>query len=390
MIQHGDCLEEMKKISHESIDLIYLDPPFFTQKKQKLTNKHGKVYEFSDNWESRKEYLYFLEERIKEMKRILKRTGSLFLHCDSTCSHYIKVLLDNIFGEENFRSEIIWSYKRWSNSKKGLLKNHQTIFFYSKTKDYFFKTIYENYSSTTNLDQILQERMRDGKGKTKYKINKNGEIIYGKEKKGVPLSDVWEIPYLNPKAKERTGYPTQKPILLLEQIIEMACPEKGIVLDPFCGSGTTLVAAKLLKREYIGYDTSEEAIKLAKERIGNPIKTDSMLLKNGREFYDTKEVNIKNVLNTFNCQIVQRNKGLDGILKVQKNQKYVGVKIQREEETLLEAIEQLKKAMIKRDLKESILIQTKDDLFSTNDCYSGIKIINSYEKELRDFIANKN
>lgn len=154
--------------------------------------------------------------RIEEMKRILKPTGGVFLHCDTSASHYLRILLDEIFGVDNFRSEIIWTYKRWSNSKKGLLPAHQTIFYYTKGKNYKFNIIYGNYSATTNLDQILQERERDEKGKAVYKRNKNGEIVTAKEKKGVPISDVWEIPFLNPKAKERTGYPTQKPIELLE------------------------------------------------------------------------------------------------------------------------------------------------------------------------------
>src|SRR5699024_9228610 len=139
----------------------------------------------------------------------------------------------------------IWAYKRWSNSKKGLLNNHQNIYFYSKSKSFKFNTMYTDYSPTTNLDQILQARMRDEHAKSKYKTDENGQVVLGKEKKGVPLSDIWNIPYLNPKAKERTGYPTQKPILLLEQIIKIATDEGDTVLDPFCGSGTTLVAADL-------------------------------------------------------------------------------------------------------------------------------------------------
>ena len=144
----------------------------------------------------------------------------------------MKIVLDEIFGVANFQSEIIWTYKRWSNSKKGLLNNHQSIFFYSKTKNFKFNTIYTDYSETTNVDQILQDRIRDEKGKSRYKVDENGRVVMGKAKKGVPLSDVWEIPYLNPKAKERVGYPTQKPIILLEQIIKLVTDENDVVLDP--------------------------------------------------------------------------------------------------------------------------------------------------------------
>ncbi len=131
--------------------------------------------------------------------------------------------------------------------KKGLLNNHQIILFYSKTSHFKFNRIYTEYSATTNIDQILQERVRNKDGKAVYKYNSDGDIVIGQSKKGVPLSDVWEIPYLNPKAKERVGYPTQKPILLLEQILRLVTDEGDFVIDPFAGSGTTLAAAKMLK-----------------------------------------------------------------------------------------------------------------------------------------------
>ena len=259
MLYNSDCLKVMRGLSSDSIDMIYLDPPFYTQRVQSLSDRNGRKYEFADTWDSLGDYLSFMRVRIEEMKRILKPTGGVFLHCDTSASHYLRILLDEIFGVDNFRSEIIWTYKRWSNSKKGLLPAHQTIFYYTKGKNYKFNIIYGNYSATTNLDQILQERERDEKGKAVYKRNKNGEIVTAKEKKGVPISDVWEIPFLNPKAKERTGYPTQKPIELLERIIRISTDEGDCVLDPFCGSGTTLVSAKLLNRDYIGIDINTDS-----------------------------------------------------------------------------------------------------------------------------------
>ena len=126
---------------------------------------------------------------------------------------------------------------------------HQTIYFYSKSKDFKFNTIYKAYAPTTNIDQILQDRQRTKNGKSVYKKDKNGNVVLGKEKRGVPLSDVWEIPYLNPKAKERVGYPTQKPVLLLQQILEIATDEDDLVVDPFNGSGTTCVAAKSMNKK---------------------------------------------------------------------------------------------------------------------------------------------
>lgn len=112
--------------------MIYLDPPFFTQKTQTLKDTQGNEYSFGDVWNSRTEYLDYIKVRIYELKRVLKDTGSIFLHCDEKASHYLRLVLDDVFGEENFRSEIIWTYKRWSNSKKGLLPGHQTIFIIQK------------------------------------------------------------------------------------------------------------------------------------------------------------------------------------------------------------------------------------------------------------------
>ena len=133
MIINEDCLEVVQHMESSSVDMIYLDPPFFTQKVQALKDVQGKEYSFEDVWSNRNEYLEYIRVRIVEFKRILKDTGSLFLHCDAKASHYLRIILDDVFGEENFRREIIGNYKRWSNSKKGLLPGHQTIFFYSKT-----------------------------------------------------------------------------------------------------------------------------------------------------------------------------------------------------------------------------------------------------------------
>ena len=282
------------------------------------------------------------------------------MHCDRSASHYLRIALDEVFGAENFQSEIIWSYKRWSNAKKGLLNAHQVIFFYSKTKDFKFNPVYTDYSPTTNLDQIFQKRVRDENGKTVYKTSENGNTELMEEKKGVPLSDVWEIPYLNPKAKERVGYPTQKPILLLERIIELVTDEGDTVLDPFCGSGTTLVASQILKRKYVALDHSEEAIKLSKQRLANPIKTESNLLKNGKESYINQDPKITEILNRLHVIPVQRNKGIDGFLKTKSSFKPIPVRIQKENETLDIAIQFLLQACEKNGYQQKILIKTND------------------------------
>lgn len=361
MLIQGDCKTELQKIEQNSIDLIYLDPPFFTQKKQILKNKdNSKEYSFEDNWDNFKIYKNYLQKRLKECKRVLKSTGSIFLHCNRSASHYLRIALDEIFGAENFQSEIIWFYKRWSNAKKGLLNAHQVIFFYSKTKDFKFNPVYTDYSPTTNLDQIFQKRVRAENGKTVYKIFENGTAELMAEKKGVPLADVWEIPYLNPKAKERVGYPTQKPILLLERIIEIVTDEGDLVLDPFCGSGTTLVAAKLLNRKYIGIDKYKEAIILAKERLKNPLKTESDLLKKGKEAYRNQDPKILEILNRLQIIPVQRNKGIDGFLKTKESFKPIPVRIQKESETLESAIQLLLQACKKNGYQKKVLIKTNN------------------------------
>lgn len=389
MVINDDCLTALRTIDADTIDMVYLDPPFFTQKKQVLKDSSGREYSFSDTWTSKTEYLQFIEARLFEIKRVLKDTGTVFLHCDCTASHNLRILLDNIFGEENFRSEIIWSYKRWSNSKKGLLSGHQTIFFYSKTQDYKFRTLYCDYSPTTNLDQILQERARNEKGKASYKKDNNGNIIFGKEKQGVPLSDVWEIPFLNPKAKERTGYPTQKPIELLERIIKISTDENDIVLDPFCGSGTTLVAAKLLGRRYVGIDINPAAVELAEKRLIAPMKTESILLKVGSNAYQTKTERELAILSQFECDIVQRNKGIDAILKKHYLGAPVAIKIQKSTESIAQAIKLLHDAGEKRKCSFLVLIlqnvTTADILRNVPD---NMIVLNSYELEMEHQINN--
>ena len=360
-IFEGNCLDKMTEIEDKKIDLVYFDPPFFTQKKHSLsTRDNSKLYEFDDKYDSLEEYLKLIKSVLIQSKRVLKDTGSVFLHCDKTASHYIRVVLDEVFGVQNFQSEIIWSYKRWSNSKKGLLNSHQVIFFYSKTKDFKFNTIYTNYSSTTNIDQILQERERDANGKSIYKKDATGNVVIGKEKKGVPLSDVWEIPYLNPKAKERVGYPTQKPVLLLNQILTIATDEKDLILDPFCGSGTSCVSAKHLKRNFIGIDKSKEAVELAISRLEEMIITESDVLNKGSESYIEKSKEELAILETLNAIPVQRNAGIDGFLKEQLNGNPIPIKIQSKNETLQDAIEKLEKASLNKNYDYKIVIQTQE------------------------------
>ncbi|WP_255474012.1 site-specific DNA-methyltransferase [Prolixibacter sp. SD074] len=285
----------------------------------------------------------------------------MFLHCDKTASHYVRVALDKVFGMNNFQSEIVWNYKRWSNSKKGLLNTHQVIYFYSKTSDFKFNQIYTDYSPTTNIDQILQERERDKNGKSIYKKDEDGNIVLAKGKKGVPLSDVWDIPYLNPKAKERVGYPTQKPVSLLQQIIKLCTNEEDVVLDPFCGSGTTCVAAKLLNRVYMGIDLSTDAVELANNRLKELVVSESNLVKNGVESYVGKTDKELALLKSIGAIPVQRNVGIDGFLQQQINGKPIPIRIQKKYETLDDTIRALDNAKQTKHSDVKIIIQTNDN-----------------------------
>ncbi len=389
-IYHGNCVEKLKEIEANKADLIYFDPPFFTQRKHSLTNKdNSKTYEFDDKYSSIEEYLTLIENVLEQSKRVLKNTGSVFLHCDKTASHNIRIVMDKVLGRENFQSEIIWSYKRWSNAKKGLLNAHQVIFFYSKTQNFKFNTLYTDYSATTNLDQILQDRQRDENGKSVYKRDENGNAILGKEKKGVPLSDVWEIPYLNPKAKERTGYPTQKPVLLLNQILNIITDEGDLVLDPFCGSGTTCVSAKSLKRQFIGIDISKDAVELANSRLEEMVISESNLLNKGTHEYQEKTEKELAILQNINAFPVQRNGGIDGFLKDHFEGMPVPVKIQGEYETLEDAIEKLEKASNGKDYRMKILIQTRETGISRLFGFeSDVTIVKSLEFQTKDLMKN--
>lgn len=177
----------------------------------------------------------------------------------------------------------------------------------------------------------------------------------------MPLSDTWEIPYLNPKAKERVGYPTQKPVLLLKEIIKIVTDEGDLVVDPFCGSGTTCVAAKSMNRNFIGIDASTDAVELAYKRLEEMIITESALLNKGSESYLEKSEYEIALLNSIDALPVQRNSGIDGFLKSHVNGKPVPVKIQGKYETVNDAIEKLERSCQGKEYHLKILIQTRNE-----------------------------
>lgn len=358
----GDCLDILSKQPSSSADLVYIDPPFLTQKDHTLKTKdRSRTFSFSDLWDSHEDYARFLADRLRVCRQVMKPTASLYFHCDRNAVHIARMILDEVFGNENFRSEIIWTYRRWSNSRRGLLPAHQNILYYTKSRDFTFNTIYTEYSPSTNVDQILQQRQRDADGKSVYKRDSDGQTIANGSKRGVPLGDVWDIPYLNPKARERVGYPTQKPILLLERIISLSSNPGDYVLDPFCGSGTTLVAAKILGRKHMGIDISCDACELAQSRLDNPIKSESNLLQFGRDSYRNADDETLRFLHGTSFVPVQRNRGIDAILNRDINGKPILVRIQRPSETVHECAAKLIKASNAKDSGALFVIKTHDE-----------------------------
>jgi len=257
----GDNLEIMKKMPTESIDLIYLDPPFFSNRNYEVIwGDKGEVRSFQDRWAGGVDnYLVWLKARVAEMWRLLKPTGSIFLHCDWHADAYIRVeVLDRIFGYSNFQNSIIWCYRQGGRSKNNYGQKHDTIFWYTKTKDKW----------AFNADQIRVPY----EGTGGY-VSTGRNMVNGKEYKVNPLGkipeDWWDIPALNPMTKERIGYPTQKPKRLIERIIKAHSNEGDIILDPFVGGGTTIIVADELHRQWIGIDQSPIAIRVSDMRLAN-------------------------------------------------------------------------------------------------------------------------
>jgi site-specific DNA-methyltransferase (adenine-specific) len=385
-------LEIARELPSGMARLLYLDPPFLTQKTHSLrTRDRTQEFAFEDLWSSHEDYAQFLRPRLREFHRIVADDGSLFFHCDRRASHIARALLDDTFGQENFRSEIIWHYRRWSNSQRTLLPAHQTLYFYSKSEKYVFNPIYGEYSPSTNVDQILQRRTRDGHGKAAYDRDESGVVVSGDPKRGVPLCDVWDIPFLNPKAKERTGYPTQKPVLLLERIISLVTAPGDLVVDPFCGSGTTLVAAVLTGRQAIGIDSSQDAVVLARGRLANPEKTESPLLDAGRESYRAANDGALALLDGLACLPVQRNSGIDAILAENFRGRPIPVRVQRNHESVSEAAGALASAGRTKHAEVMVLVVTHrgGDLPLGEALPAGVIAVDSPSLQVREVLERK-
>jgi site-specific DNA-methyltransferase (adenine-specific) len=386
----GDCLNVLGNVADESIDLCYADPPFFTQKVHSLRPRGQDVaYSFSDAWETIEAYKKFLFERLMVCASKLKPTGSMFVHCDSTASHHIRYVLDAVLGAGNFRSEIVWSYRRWSNSQKSPLPSHQTIFFYSKSGDYKYFTMFEDYSPSTNVDQILQRRCKDSMGRSCYELDPESNPVLDGAKRGVPMGDVWDIPLLNPKAKERVGYPTQKPVVLLERIVRLVTEDGDTVLDPFCGSGSTLVAAKLLGRNSIGIDINPDAAELARSRLIRPHRTTSVVLDRGRDSFVESDPALLAVLSGLKHVPVQRNRGIDAIVPTRSGGDPVLVRIQRGGESLDSAVRALSRAGEKKRSAVLVLVVTDNsDISPVSACIAEVHLVRSTSASIHSLLEH--
>ncbi len=391
-VEKGDCLDLLAKLPDKSVNLIYLDPPFGTQKQQAQTNRQGTVkITYQDKWQSPAKYIEWLSERIVQCRRVLKDTGAIMVHCDWRMSHRIKVLLDDVLGEDNFRNEIIWSYKRWTNVQNSLQRLHQSIFYYGISDKHVMNAIMIDYSPTTNIDQIWQARSRDHRGKSVYATDEDGQHkVYSKGKNGVLLGDVWDIPYLNPKAKERTGYPTQKPVELLMRVLEVASKPGDLVLDPCCGSGTTLVAAMLSARSYLGFDISEEAVNLTMERLRNPVVSESVVTRQGgRDSFLNKSSNldVSRILNALDARVVERNSNLDGMMSNLPAGLQVGVRVVLDEDDF--AAEQgFAATLLKKRFSCGVLIRTQKGQISLFEKVAKTLSVPILVLESRDVLKN--
>jgi len=251
VIYCGDNLYWMSRLPDEFVDLCYIDPPFFSNRNYEVIFGDGEeIRSFEDRWKGGIEnYIEWMRDRVREIHRLLKPTGSFYLHCDWHASHYLKVMCDKIFGYQNFRNEIVWCYRGAGYPKKDFGRRHDVILRYSKGDDYRF-----------NLDDIREEYAETTKERFSHYIgNVRGDRDYGVQKLnplGKQPDDWWQIQPIAPSAKERLGYPTQKPEVLLERIIKASSNPYDLVFDCFCACGTTLVAAQKLARRWLGIDVS--------------------------------------------------------------------------------------------------------------------------------------
>ena len=331
VIYCGDNLEQLKKLPDACVDLIYIDPPFNSNRNYEVFwGETKEKRSFEDRHENTKAYIDYMRPRCEQMARVLKKTGSFYYHCDWHASHYVKVMLDGLFGENNFQNEIVWKRTSAHSSSNRYGPVHDVIFFYAGSDSYTWNQQYQPYDETY-LETFFEQADPDGRRWKRMDLTgdgvRNGESgekwrgidvtakgrhwavprdicaqlgikdesqlkrlealdaagfihwpkkedgmprlkQYADKMPGVPLQTVWtDIRPIHNLSQERLGYPTQKPLLLLERIINSSSNENDVVLDAFCGCGTALVAAQKLKRQWIGIDISPTACRVMAKRL---------------------------------------------------------------------------------------------------------------------------
>ena len=295
-LYHGDNLDFLKGINSGTINLIATDPPFNKNRDFHATpDKLAVGASFTDRWRwdedvhqewideikddfpglwqaiengrinhspSMAAFLCWLGVRLIQMHRVLADDGSIYLHIDHTAHAYVKCLMDAIFGQRNFRNEIVWHYRRWTSPSKRFQRLHDTLLFYTKSGSFNFNQILAPYTEGSRQRKTQGVLHRFKRGEEPVLVS-NRNI----QQEGVPENDVWQIPFVAPSAKERIGYPTQKPLALYERIIKASSNEGDVVLDPFCGCATTPIAAEKLGRQWIGMDIWDGAYDVVKKRL---------------------------------------------------------------------------------------------------------------------------
>ena len=290
----GDCLDVMAEyILDESVDLIYLDPPFNSKRIYNAFIGGAQWVAFDDTWRWHEAiddfhavagdvslaptmeglrrilgeggelaYLSYMANRLRECRRVLKPTGSIYLHCDPTMSHYLKVIMDGVFGKKNFINEVVWHYRKWSTGKYAFQRNHDVLFFYSRSdsRDRAFNQLFMPRAAST-LKRFGTKKIVSGYDEAGQRLPSQ---VAEEDSEGVRLDDVWDIGRVPPI---KQLYPTEKPLPLLERIITVSSNPNDIVFDPFCGCGTTIHAAQNLGRRWTGIDVCVQACKVIQKRI---------------------------------------------------------------------------------------------------------------------------